>query len=329
MEKQYKHLTMVERDKITELRYEWKNISEIARALRCHKSTISRELKRNSSQGYKLYLSHRAQQRADQRRTETRCRQRLKNDLVRNYVQEKLMTGWSPEIIAGRIKKDYPGFSISHEAIYQYIYHKQTPNRLELIACLRRAHRKRKQKGISRKERKTKIPNRISIDLRPKSVETRRQFGHWEGDSLVSRKSTAALNSLTERKSRLVLLTKLDRKGAVETKNAIISRLQHLPPNAKRSLTLDNGTENTQHQEITNVLGIKCFFAHPYASWQRGTNENINGLVRWFLPKGTDFSKITDQQISNIESLINNRPRKCLKFNTPNEVVFPSVALHY
>src|SRR3972149_1786025 len=124
MEKQYKHLTMVQSVKITELRYEWKNISEIARALRCHKSTISRELKRNSSQGYKLYLSHRAQQRADQSRTETRCRQRLKNDLVRNYVQEKLMTGRAPEVITGRIKKDNRGGFISHQAISQYIYHK-------------------------------------------------------------------------------------------------------------------------------------------------------------------------------------------------------------
>src|SRR3990170_3872934 len=251
MENQYKHLTMTERDKITELLYE--------------------------------------------RKTKASGRQRLKNDLVRNYVQERLMTGWSPEIIAGRIKKDHPGLSISHEAVYQYIYHPQTPSRHELIAYLRRAHRKRKHKGIGRKERKTKIPNRISIDARPKSVETRHQFGHWEGDSLVSRKSVAALNSLTERKSRLVLLTKLDRKGALETKDAIITRLRHLPPDARRSLTLDNGTENTQHQEITATLGTKCFFAHPYSSWERGTNENINGLVRWFLPKGTDFSKITEQ----------------------------------
>jgi transposase, IS30 family len=198
-----------------------------------------------------------------------------------------------------------------------------------LINCLRRAHRKRKQRGIGRKERKTKIPNRISIDARPKIVETRRQFGHWEGDSLISSKSTTALNSLTERKSRLLLLTKLKRKGSMETKDAVISRLQHLPPEARRSLTLDNGTENTQHQEITATLGTKCFFAHPYSSWERGTNENINGLARWYLPKGTDFAKITEQQLSHIESLINNRPRKCLKFKTPNEIVFPSVALHY
>ena len=327
MENQYKHLTMTERDTITELLYERKTVSEIAKAIGCHKSTISRELKRNSSPEYKLYLSHRAHHRADQRRIKASCHLRLKNDSTRKYVQEKLMIGWSPEIIAGRIKKDHPGLSISHEAAYQYIYHPQTPNRHELINCLRRAHRKRKHKGIGRKERKTKIPNRISIDARPQSVETRRQFGHWEGDSLVSRKSVAALNSLTERKSRLVLLTKLGRKGALETKDAIITRLRHLPLDARRSLTLDNGTENTQHQEITATLGTKCFFAHPYSSWERGTNENINGLVRWFLPKGTDFSKITEQQISRIESLINNRPRKCLKFKTPYEVVFPSVAL--
>ena len=237
------------------------------------------------------------------------------------------MIGWSPEIIAGRIQNDHPELSISYEAIYQDIYHPQTPNRYELVTCLRRAHRKRKQKGIGRKERKTKIPNRISIDARPKSVETRRQFGHWEGDSLISSKSSPALNSLTERKSRLVLLTKLDRKGSQETKNAIIARLRYFPPQDRRSLTLDNGTENTQHQEITTTLGTKCFFAHPYSSWERGTNENINGLVRWYLPKGTDFSTISEQHVSHVESLINNRPRKCLNFKTPIEVAFPSVAL--
>ena len=213
---------MTERDRITEFLYERKPVSEIAKAIGRDKSTISRELTRNSSPEYNLYLSHRAQQRADQRRTKAVCRQWLKNDLIRNHVQEKLLPGWSPELIAGRLKIDHPKYSISHEAIHQYIYHSKTPNRLELINCLRHAHRKRKQKGINRKERKTKIPNRISIDARPKSGETRHQFGHGEGDSLISGKSTTALNSLTERKSRLVLLTKLDRKGSRETKNAII-----------------------------------------------------------------------------------------------------------
>jgi len=167
----------------------------------------------------------------------------------------------------------------------------------------------------------------VPIDERPKSVEERQEFGHWEGDSLVSMKSLAALNSLTERKNRLLMLTKLDRKGAIETKDAVVNRLQVFPPEGRRTLTMDNGTENAQHQEITAMLDTKCFFAHPYASWERGTNEHINGLIRWYLPKGTDFSKISDEQIAQIESLINNRPRKCLGFKTPVEVASSFVAL--
>lgn len=158
-----------------------------------------------------------------------------------------------------------------------------------MIGCLSHSHCKRKKKGIGRKERKTKIPNRVPIDERPKFVEERKEFGHWEGDSLVSMKSLAALNSLTDRKSRLLMLTKLDRKGAIETKDAVVNRLQVFTPEGRRTLTMDNGTENAQHQEITAMLDTKCFFAHPYASWERGTNEHINGLIRWHLPKGTDF----------------------------------------
>ena len=161
-----------------------------------------------------------------------------------------------------------------------------------MVDQLRRAHRKRRNKGIGRKVKKTKIPNRISIDARPRSVESRRRYGHWEGDSLISRKSKVALNTLTERKSRLVLITRIPRKGAAETNKAVIKRLKRLPETSRQTLTLDNRTENAQHEQITAELGIKCYFAHPYASWERGTNENINGLIRWYLPKGTDFAKI-------------------------------------
>ena len=143
-------------------------------------------------------------------------------------------------------------------------------------------------------------------------MESRSRFGHWEGDSLVSRKSLAALNSLVERKSRLLLLTRLDRKTAELTKDAVLQRLQWLPKKARRTLTLDNGSENAQHEAITEAIGIKCYFADPYASWQRGTNESVNGLIRRYFPKGTDFSKISDEQVAKVESLINNRPRKCL-----------------
>jgi IS30 family transposase len=254
-------------------------------------------------------------------------RQRLKTKQTLLYVTSKLNEGWSPEQIAGRLSIDHPELSISHEAIYQYVYHPATKNRQELIQCLRRAHRKRKNKSIGRKQRKTKIPGRVPIELRPFSVESRSQFGHWEGDSLVSRKSLTALNSLVERKSRLLFLTKIERKTAEATRNAVVNRLKVLPAKARRTLTLDNGSENTKHQDITASIGTNCFFATPYASWERGTNENLNGLVRWYLPKGTDFRKISEKQIARIESLINNRPRKCLGYKTPLEVASACVAL--
>jgi len=200
MGKHYRQITMDEREVIAKLYYEGRNPSEIAGVVGRNKSTISRELARNSSTSYDCYTPCRANQRSVERRKRASRRPRLKNKTIRTYVHEKLVLGWSPELIAGRLPMDHPGQSISYEAIYQYIYHPKTEGREELIANLRRAHRKRKQKSIGRKARKTKIPNRVPIDARPKSVEARQRYGHWEGDSLVSRKSAAALNSLTERK---------------------------------------------------------------------------------------------------------------------------------
>jgi len=152
-------------------------------------------------------------------------------------------------------------------------------------------------------------------------------IGHWEGDSIVSRKSLVALNSLTERTSRLLLLTKIQRKTAENTAGTVIRRFKKLPKIMKKTLTLDNGTENALHEVITYKTGVKCYFADPYTSYQRGTNEQINGLVRRYLTKRTDFSKISDEQIAWIEWLINNRPRKCLGFKTPIEVASEFVAL--
>jgi IS30 family transposase len=323
----YKHLTLVERDMVTLMLADNKSVREIAQALGRSPSTVSRELKRNASPEYRRYLSHRAQGRAQQRRKEASRRPRLKSEPIRRYVREKLALGWSPEQIAGRLCLDHPGFAISHEAIYQYLYHPRTEDRQDLIRLLRRAHRQRKPRGIGRRERKTKIPSRISIDDRPAEVASRQTFGHWEGDSLISRKSRTALNSLVERQSRLLCLTRLPQKSAEATRHAVLTRLGSLPSEARRTLTLDNGTENTLHQQITAVIGLRCYFSHPYASWERGTCENTNGLVRWYLPKGTDFSTISEEQIRRIESLLNNRPRKCLGFKTPLEVATSCVAL--
>src|SRR5512146_710090 len=327
MPKFYKHLSQEERETIANLLSGGSSLGDIAKAVGRGKSTISRELKRNSPPERRRYVPCRAHARSCERKTKANTHERLKNDLVRQYVKGGLAKGWSPEQISGRIQIDHPGQTINHEAIYQYVYHPQNPDRLEMTQLLRRAHKKRKNKGIGRKVRKTKIPNRIPIDARPKSVEKRRHYGHWEGDSLISRKSKVALNTLVERMSRIVLITKLPRKGAAETNKAIISRLKKLPAKGRQTLTLDNGTENAKHEQLSAKLGIKCYFAHPYASWERGTNENINGLIRWYLPKGTDFSKIDKEQITQIEFLLNSRPRKCLGYKTPLEAAASSVAL--
>ncbi len=327
MPKQYNHLNQDERELIAQYCCEGKSIGFMAKALGRNKSSISRELSRNASTEYMRYTPCRAHARAEQRWVTVHRRPRLKNDLIRQYVITKLEEGWSPEQIAGRLPIDHSGQVISHEAIYQFIYDLQTESRLELTQHLRRAHKKRKAKGIVRKEKKTKIPNRISIDARPRSVDKRQHYGHWEGDTLISRKSKAAIHTMVERKSRLLLISKLDRKSASETAKTIIRRLGKLPAKGRRTLTLDNGTENAKHEKVTAKLGLQCYFAWPYASWQRGANENANGLIRWYLPKGTDFSKIDKDQLELIEYLINSRPRKCLGYRTPLEVAASSVAL--
>ena len=326
MGKGYRHLSLEDRDTISEMKRQGHTIGEIAEVLGRSKSTISRELRRNATPSYRVYLPCKAHERAVTRKKESGKRPRLRSELIVSYVRDKLALDWSPEIIAGKISQDMRGASISHEAIYQYIYHPKTQGREELIGCLVRGHRKRKNKGIGRKERKTKIPNRVSIEERPVSADNRSRYGHWEGDSLVSRKSLAALNSLVERKSRFTCLTRLKRKSSQETRDAVIKRLGSLPEGARRSLTVDNGTENARHEEITEAIGIQCYFADPYASWQRGANEQVNGMVRRYFPKGTDFSKITDEQVAWVESRINNRPRKCLGYKTPAEVAAVALA---
>jgi len=320
MAHRYEQLSLEERDMINEMKVMGESVRATARALQRSPSTISRELRRNAAGSPQIYLSHLAQTQAMKRKREAARRPRLKDRRVVEYVREKLTLDWSPEQIAGRIGQDLPGASISYEAIYQYIYHPETEGRIELIHHLRRTHRLRKPKWGARKKHKTKIPNRISINERPASVETRRWFGHWEGDSLICRRSTSALNTLIERKSRFAILTKLPHKTAEQTSRAVIQKLRLLPRKARRTLTLDNGPENARHGDITRALGTQCYFADSYASWQRGSNENLNGLVRWYFPKRTDFNIISEEQVARVEALLNNRPRKCLGYKTPAEI---------
>jgi IS30 family transposase len=317
---QYKHLTIKEREMIDVLKRQGNTVDEIANKLRRHKSTISREFNRNASTEYGCYLASRANERAFKRRQSASRRDRIRNPEIRGYVHQKLHEHWSPELIAGRLPVDLKDLKISHETIYQYIYAQPLTKRVDLVQCLARQHRIRRKKMAGRRPKLTKIPNRIPIEQRPAKVKERKQFGHWESDSLISRQSIDALNSLTERKARLLFLTKINRKGAVETSKTIIHRLRRLPPSARRTLTMDNGSENALHESITDQIGTKCFFARPYASYQRGTNERINGLIRRYFPKRTNFAKITAAQVAWVEARINNRPLKCLNFKTPLEV---------
>jgi IS30 family transposase len=327
MHRRYRHLSRIERGKIMYLKMWDLDVSQIALELDRDKSTVSRELRRNRQLLVEYYLDESAQIRADRRRKQASQGYRLKNKRIRSYVEGKLRGGWSPEIVAGRIRLDLPGCSISHEAIYQYVYQLDEPKRGEYIKYLRLSHRRRRKRSTTKGQRKSRIPNRISIDERPAAVEGRRQAGHWEGDSMVSSRNSVVLYSLVERKTRLLKLVRVRGRDGKRTATAIISQLGPLPKKGRRTLTLDNGPEHTRHERITEAIGIRCHFCDPYSAWQRGSNENRNGMVRRYFPKGTDFSRLTRAEIGRVESTINNRPMKCLGYRTPLEAAARFVAL--
>ena len=292
-----------------------------------HKSTICRELTRNKSPIYNVYLSHRAHGRALKRKQHAAQRPRLKNGVIMAYVIEKLHLDLSPEQIAGRITHDLAGASISHETIYQFIYAKETLKHMDLRPCLLRRHRRRLERGHSRKHKKSHIPERLSITARPASVNDRVEPGHWEVDTMISRQSTPSLAIALERVSRYLKITKLAAKTATELRRALIRRLNRHPDHMRKTITYDNGSENCDHLLINQTLHTQSYFCEPYHSWEKGSVENAIGLIKCYLPKKTDFATITKEQIKQIEDLLNNRPRKILNYKTPKEVFYESVAL--
>lgn len=324
MKNNYKHLSVEERDHLAVLKGKGYGIRDIARVLKRSPSSISRELKRNAppiNTGY--YLAHRAHQRYVVRNQQRACRFRLKTKRIRSYVSRQLKRGWSPELISGRLAHLWPQETVSPEAIYQWVYIEAT----QLIPCLVRHHRRRLSFGHSRRHAKNHIPGRVPIDKRPKVINQRKQFGHWETDTMVSRESKVAVRALAERQSRFTKLGKLKRKTAPQMSHSLNRTLCHYPKKARLSLTYDNGTENTNHLDTNLVLGTKSFFCAPFHSWEKGTVENTIGLVRRHLPKKTDLAKVSPKKLKTIERWLNNRPRKCLGFKTPAEVFRRSVAL--
>jgi len=326
----YQHLTIEERELLQLLRWERKSIRSIARALHRSPSSISRELKRNYPLKLKTYAPRLAHERALVKRKSRGRSERLKNNVVREYVTDHLKKGWSPEQIAGTIRIEL-NEKISYETIYQYVYaqiHRDGYGLLrlgheDLRQYLKRRHKRRGQRG-NRSVQRVLRPKGPSIEDRPLIVEKRLRIGDWESDSIASKDNASGLNSLVDRKTGLVLLTKVADKTAMATTRVIAQRLFKMP---RHTITFDNGPENQNWQEIKYLIGSNCFFAHPYHSWERGTNENTNGLVRWYFPKGTDFRTIPKEAIKAVEYALNTRPRKRLNWKTPVEVFNQGVAL--
>ena len=327
----YQHFTIEEREKIQEFIWEKHSVREMARILGRSPSSIAREIKSHLNKEVNKYTPRSAHQQALKSRHLRGRTNRLKNDTVREYFTQHLKMHWSPEQIAGRIKQDI-NEKISHEAIYQYIYaqiHRDGYGYLksgkeDLRIYLRWKRKRRQPKGF-RKVQRLMSKNGTSIDERPKFVEKRKRIGDWEGDSVESKDHKPGINTLVDRKSGFVFITKLKAKTTASTVQAVASKMDLLPTKLKRTLTLDNGFENRDWQGMQNATGLNVYFAHPYHSWERGTNENTNGLIREYFPKKTDFSIITEEEISKVEYDLNTRPRKRLDWKTPLEIF--SVAL--
>lgn len=323
MPKKYTQLSAMERDRLSLLKVQGVSLRSIARMMGRDVSTLSRELKRNI-RPYQAgeYLPHRAQLYADDRKAVGHERKRLRAPGLRGYVTAMLKRGWSPERIAGRWR--FLGKApISHEAIYQWIY----ADCRNMVPCLVRAHRRRRRHRKRAKRRSGNIPSRTPISQRPEAVKLREEIGHWEADTIISSRSRPALQVLVERKTRFARLKKLKGKDAASMHSSLVNALKRYPEYARRTITYDNGSENTQHVATNKRLGTASYFCEPMHSWEKGSVENVAGLVRRRLPKRTDFATVSNRQLKNTQHWLNSLPRKCLGYRTPKEVFRTSVAL--
>lgn len=318
MARNYNHLSYEDRIVIRVKRKAGESVRKISKGLGRAPSTVSRELRRNEQFTntrviYPLY----AQMKANGRRRRSYRKPRLKTRELQRYVIKKLKAGWSPLVIAGRLKHLKKEVTISHEAIYRFIYE----CRPDLRDCLVRHHKRRKRFKQSKKfSGKPLIPFRISINERPESVGTRATLGDWEGDLMISKAGPAAVQVLLERKSRRVFLSKIENKTARVVRKAIITKLKKVPAEHRRTITYDNGKENVEHHLVNKALGTQSYFADTYASWQKGSVENVIGMVRRQYPKKTNIGNISLQELSLLERRLNSTPRKSLQFRTPMEV---------
>src|SRR3989344_2895615 len=338
MKQKFKQFTLVDRINIQIYYREGLGIRAIAKKMKRSPSSISRELAGRPSRGvgkYQAYSNH-------QRKLKNRLGKkpvRLKNDFVKNYVVEKMtQKGWTPEQISLRLPIDYPGHTISYEAIYQYVYAqikrggngKVKPGCKDLRPYLTRRHKRRQKKGFRQAQRVEK-PILPSIESRPAVVNQRERIGDWEDDTMVSRQSSVRLKTINERVSGVVLIGRMEDGTISESNRVVLKRLSTIPASIRKTLTRDRGTENLGYRELEKELGIDCYFARAYCSQDRGSNENTNGLIRRPFPKKTDFSKVSDDQIRQTEYRLNTTPRKRHGGKTPLEILFErtGVAITY
>jgi IS30 family transposase len=305
-------LTLSEREQVAQFRNQGLSKAEIARRVGRHRSTIGRELIRNSEGA--TYWASSAQQKARARR---RHRARKMDDAqVNDTVRQGLIQCWSPEQIAGRAARDFsrqPGRRISHTTIYRWIA--ASPERQHWESFLRFGRRRKKP------ETRGKLPARAEIAGRPRIVDERRRFGDWEGDTVVGQQRRGGLLTLVDRKSGFARVAKVERLKARNVARSATRQLASLPRGLRHTATFDNGKEFADHQQLARATSIDIYFARPYHAWERGSNESFNGLLRQFFPKGTDFTSISSLEVKYVRNLLNDRPRKRLDYRTPREVL--------
>lgn len=331
----YKRLNDLEREEISRMLSQRYSLSNIAKALGRHTSTISREISLGSCNKY-TYRASKAQDRAKRNASKRKSGKYRLNDSPRlwSYIRKKLKKKWSPRQIAEELEIDYPldmTMRIAPETIYTYIYVLPRGTlKKELTACLRRNHKRRhKQSREVKIERK--LEDMLSIEERPKEVEDRIIPGHWEGDLIVGKYNKSALGTLVERTTRTTILIPIKDRRAETVAKAFAKEVKKLPKQMKLSMTYDQGREMAKHRLFTNITGVQVYFAHPRSPWERGTNENTNGLIRQFFPKGTDFNKVSRYEVKKVQDLLNGRPRQALGFQKPyqvfNQLINNAVAL--
>lgn len=316
----YTHLSPFERCEIEFLVKAGRSIRVIAQELGRSPSTISRELARNHAKR-KGYRALDAQYAYRERRACSRKPQKLAtHSRLRSYVETHLKQQWAPEQITGRLPLEYPDnpmMRISHETIYAFVYADKRANGT-LYTHLRRRHRKRRRRGNTHGKRGL-FPGRVCIEQRPGIVESRQRTGDWEGDLVLGRQTGPAIVTLVERKQQYLLAHLVENRRAYIVGRAILQAYRGIPDNAIHTITFDNGREFAHFKTLEDALNIDIYFAHPYAAWERGTNENTNGLLRQYIPKGSDLRNLTQKDLNAIVRTLNNRPRKQLGFRTPEE----------